>query len=104
MMDNRVIKSSHMKDDLTAFVGDAPFGCKTVGTYFMAVQANDQVKVVTNIKSVSSGMVLEGWLVDVDSDYKLRIGKANHNGKLFSSQPMANPVFMVPILLTEGDQ
>ena len=46
-------------------------------------------------------MVLEGWLVDMDSGYKLSLGKANHNGKLLFSQTMVNPWIYDAIVITE---
>ncbi len=46
-------------------------------------------------------MILEGWLVDMDTGYKLSLGKANHDGKLLFSQPMVNPWIYDAIVITE---
>ena len=56
---------------------------------------------ITNIKGVSSGMILEGWLVDMDTGYKLSLGKANNEGKLLFSQSMVNPWIYDAIVITE---
>ena len=101
-MKNKMMeKDAHMKGDLTAPSGDTPFGGKSVGTYSITVEGDDHVKVVTNINSVSSEMVLEGWLVDMDTGYKLSTGKSDHNGKLLFSQSMVNPWIYDAIVITE---
>lgn len=74
MKDGHMMKDDKMmmKDNgnLTAPTGDAPFGGSIVGTYSINVNNSDQVNVSTTIKNTSSGMVQEGWLVDMDSGYK----------------------------------
>ena len=97
------MKESHgaTTGDLTAPAGDAPFGGKTVGTYSVFVDGSDHVNVTTNIKSISSGMVLEGWLVDMDSGYKLSLGKSHDDGKLWFSQQMVNPWIYDVLVITE---
>ena len=90
-----------MTGSLTAPSGDAPFGGKSVGTYSIYVENGDHVKVTSTIKSTSSGMVQEGWLVDMDSGYKLSLGKADSHGELMFSQSMVNPWIYDAIVITE---
>ena len=102
MMDDKMMMSdSSMKGDLTAPSGDAPFGGKFVGTFSISVDNGDHITVTTYIKNTSSGMVQEGWLVDMDSGYKLSLGKSNDNGKLSFSQQMINPWIYDAIVITE---
>ena len=90
-----------MTGSLTAPSGDAPFGGSTVGTYSISVEHGDHVTITTHIKSTSSGMVQEGWLVDMDSGYKLSLGKADSHGELMFSQPMVNPWIYDAVVITE---
>ena len=47
-------------------------------------------------------MVLEGWLVDVDSDYKLSIGQFNTgNNRLHLNQDMVNFGIYDILVITE---
>ena len=101
MMDKMSDIDSATRGDLTAPAGDAPFGGKTVGTYSISVDRGDYVNVTTHTKNTSSGMVLEGWLVDMDSGYKLSLGKSQSNGKLSFSQQMVNPWIYDAIVITE---
>ncbi len=102
MMDDKMMmKDSSMNGNLTAPSGDASFGGKTVGTFSISVDGSDHVTVITHIKSTSSGMVQEGWLVDMDSGYKLSLGKSHDDGKLSFSQQMVNPWIYDAIVITE---
>jgi len=103
MDDNKMMmdKNYHMKGDLTAPMGDAPFGGETVGMYSIHVKQGDQVIVISTIDNTSSKMILEGWLVDMDSGYKLSLGKSNHDGMLKFSQSMVNPWIYDAIVITE---
>ncbi len=101
MMEKMSDIDSTTRGDLTAPSGDAPFGGKTVGTFSILVDGSDHVNVTTDIKNVSSGMVLEGWLVDMDTGYKLSLGKSHDNGKLSFSQQMVNPWIYDAIVMTE---
>lgn len=105
MKDGHMMKDDKMmmKDNgsLTAPAGDAPFGGNTVGTYSINVNNSDQFNVSTTIKNTSSGMVQEGWLVDMDSGYKLSLGKADSHGKLMFSQSMVNPWIYDVLVITE---
>lgn len=46
-------------------------------------------------------MILEGWLVDMDSGYKLSLDTANNDGKLTFSQFMVNPWIYDAIVITK---
>ena len=101
MMEKMSDIDSITRGDLTAPSGDAPFGGKTVGTYSISVDGSDHVSVTTHIKNTSSGMVQEGWLVDMDTGYKLSLGKSHDNGKLSFLQQMVNPWIYDAIVITE---
>ena len=84
-----------MRGALTAPEGDKPFGGDhVVGHYF--IRANDhQVNIEAEFESTSSpNFVLEGWLVDVDTGFKLSTGlftdETNAN-RLNITQEIANP-------------
>ena len=99
--DKMMMKDGPMRGELTAPSGDAPFGGDTVGTFSIFVDGSDHVNVTTYIKNTSSGMIQEGWLVDMDSGYKLSLGKSHVNGKLSFSQQMVNPWIYDAIVITE---
>jgi len=101
MMKDKMMDDNSMKGHLTAPADDAPFGGEIVGNYSINVENNDTVEISTVIKNSSSGMILEGWLVDMDSGYKLSLGKANSHGKLMFSQPMVNPWIYDVLVITE---
>ena len=89
------------KGSLTSPVDDAPFGGSSIGTYSVNVTNVDQVNISITVKNTSSEMVLEGWLVDMDSAYKLSLGKADNHGTLMFSQSMVNPWIYDAIVITE---
>ncbi len=63
------------RGDLTAASGDAPFGGGVVGSYKIQVNGY-MVSIKADITlSASAGYVLEGWLVDMQSGYKLSLGQ-----------------------------
>ena len=88
---------------LTSPSDDKPFGGEVVGNYFVRVNDhNVKINVDFNALAPSEGMVLEGWLVDVDSDYKLSIGQFNttSNGLLLN-QNMVNFGIYDILVITE---
>ncbi len=101
MMDDKMMKDNSMNGELTAPSGDAPFGGNIVGTFSISVDDGDHVIVTTYIENTSSGMIQEGWLVDMDSGYKLSLGKSHDNGNLLFSQHMVNPWIYDAIVITE---
>jgi len=94
-----------MRGALTAPEGDKPFGGDhVVGHYF--IRANDhQVNIDAEFESTSSpNLVLEGWLVDVDTGFKLSTGlftdETNAN-RLNVTQEIANPWIYDVFVVTE---
>ncbi len=94
-----------MRGALTAPEGDKPFGDDhEVGHYF--IRANDhQVNIDAEFESTSSpNLVLEGWLVDVDTGFKLSTGlftdETNAN-RLNVTQGIANPWIYDVFVVTE---
>ena len=90
---------------LTEPSGEKPFGGDhVVGHYF--IQANDRtVKINSEFEATSSpGFVLEGWLVDVDTGFKLSTGlfsdETNAN-RLYFDQEIANPWIYDLFVVTE---
>jgi len=94
-----------MRGALTAPEGDKPFGSDhVVGHYF--IRANDhQVNIEAEFESTSSpNLVLEGWLVDVDTGFKLSTGlftdETNAN-RLNVTQEIENPWIYDVFVVTE---
>ncbi len=94
-----------MRGALTSPEGDKPFGSDHVaGHYF--IRANDQsVNIEAEFQSTSSpNFVLEGWLVDVDTGFKLSTGlftdETNAN-RLNVTQEIANPWIYDVFVVTE---
>jgi len=97
-LQNQAEAESIMKDrlflwaELTSPADGKPFGGEeVVGDYYIRVRNGEQVRVFANLDSPPAGTVLEGWLVDVESDYKLSTGKANDRNILIFGQRMVNP-------------
>ena len=84
-----------MRRALTAPEGDKPFGSDhVVGHYF--IRASDQqVQIVAEFEAISSpDQVLEGWLVDADTGFKLSTGlftDEDNTNRLDFVQEIANP-------------
>ncbi len=78
-----------MRGALTAPQGDKPFGGDHVVGHYV-IRANDhQVNIVAEFETTSSpDLNLEGWLVDVDTGFKLSTG-------LFSDETNANRLHVV---------
>ena len=68
--DNRFI----LFGDLTAPNNDKPFGGKIVGTYNIHVKDNVSSIFASLDKGPSNGVILEGWLIDVQTGEKLSTG------------------------------
>ena len=90
---------------LTAPFGDKPFGDDYVVGHY-SIKANTQaVKITAEFEATSSPeFVLEGWLVDVDTGFKLSLGlftdETNAN-RLFFEQDIANPWVYDLFVVTE---
>jgi len=70
LADNRFI----LQGDLTAPNGDKPFGGEIAGTYIIHVKDAFTTIYATVENRASDEMVLEGWLVDVETGEKLSTG------------------------------
>ena len=75
-----------LQGDLTAPNNDKPFGGENVGIYNIHVRDDYSTIFVSLEKGPSDGMVLEGWLVDIETGEKFSTGvydeKSNVNGGL----------------------
>jgi len=91
-----------VRGDLTSPADDKPFGGDVVGEYFLRVNGND-IKINTEFDTAhSEGTVYEGWLVDVETGYKLSLGQFNeYSNELFFSQEIVNPWIYNVLVITE---
>jgi len=75
-----------LQGDLTAPNNDKPFGGENVGIYNIHVRDDYSTIFVSLENGPSDGMVLEGWLVDIETGEKFSTGvydeKSNVNGGL----------------------
>ena len=63
-----------LQGDLTAPNNDKPFGGEIAGIYYIGVK-DEFTSIYAGLESrASSGMVFEGWLVDIDTGEKLSTG------------------------------
>lgn len=91
----------NIKGDLTTPSNDKPFGGDKIGDFTIELNGN-KANIAADVNSLpSEGNVLEGWLVDVETDYKLSLGEVNENGKLSFSQDMVNPLTYNVLVITE---
>ena len=90
-----------LRGDLTAPAGEAPFGGEDTGKYLIRVN-EQKVSILTDFDAnPSSGMVYEGWLVDMATGYKLSLGQADATNHLFFSQTIVNPWIYDVLVITE---
>ncbi len=101
MMMDDMMMSADMTGKLTAPKGEMPFGGKTTGSYSIQVDGSGHTNITTHMKSMSPNMVLEGWLVDTDTGYKLSLGKSHDDRKLAFAQAVVNPWIYDAIVMTE---
>jgi hypothetical protein len=86
---------------LTAPSNGDPFGGDQVGTFNVLSDGN-QTAIFAHVDLVASeGSVLEGWLVDVGTDYKLSLGQLNDNGSLIFHQDLVNAYTYNLLVITE---
>jgi hypothetical protein len=87
---NQLADAQQMSGDITARAGGNPFGGEKMGTIIVD-SSGRRTNVSADINAMpNEGNVLEGWLVDEGSRYKLSLGQFR-NGTLDSSQYMVNP-------------
>jgi hypothetical protein len=87
---------------LTAPSNGDPFGGDQVGT-FSVLSDGSQTSIFAHVDLVASeGSVLEGWLVDEGTDYKLSLGQLNdNNGSLIFHQDLVNAYTYNVLVITE---
>lgn len=90
-----------IRGDLTAPAGEAPFGGEDVGNYLVRVNGQDITVLTIFDSNPAEGMVHEGWLVDMDTGYKLSTGQADARNHLFFSQTIVNPWIYDAYVITE---
>lgn len=103
MMDKMMGKKEYvsMRGDLTVPEGDKPFGGDAVGTYLVKTKGQT-VRIIAKLdRSMSDDKVLEGWLVDVQSGYKLSTGQLGARNTLVFTQTLVNPSIYDLIVITE---
>lgn len=116
MMHDQMMRYMSMKGDLTAPKDNAPFGGEHVGNYIVKTKQN-VVRIIAKVDSKAMMMdkmddkmmddkmmkskVLEGWLVDMQSGYKLSIGQFGEKNSLVFTQRMVNPWIYDLIVITE---
>ncbi len=91
---------TRIRGELTAPSGGNPFGGDAIGTFKIktdghATRISAQVEI-----EPADGMVLEGWLVDAATDYKLSLGQLRGDSLNFR-QNMVNPFTYNVIVITE---
>jgi len=68
--------------DLTAPNGDKPFGGEMVGDFNIFV-TDERISIYATVENrASDGMVLEGWLVDVETGEKLSTGVYKEHSRI----------------------
>jgi hypothetical protein len=86
---------------LTAPSNGDPFGGDQVGTFNVLSDGN-QTSIFAHVDLVASeGSVLEGWLVDAATDYKLSLGELNDDGSLIFHQDLVNAYTYNLLVITE---
>jgi hypothetical protein len=86
---------------LTAPSNGNPFGGDQVGT-FSVLSDGSQTSIFAHVDLVASeGSVLEGWLVDAGTDYKLSLGQLNDRGSLIFHQDLVNAYTYNVLVITE---
>ena len=87
---NQPADAQEMSGDITAPAGENPFGGEKMGTIIVD-STGRRTNVSADINAApKEGNVLEGWLVDEVSGYKLSLGQFR-NGTLDFSQYMVDP-------------
>ncbi len=117
MMDKMMKEPVSLTGDLTAPEDDKPFGGDHVGNYKLKVREHNKVTIIAKVtktmmeekmmedkkeeKMMEKSNVLEGWLVDMQSGYKLSAGQLGTGHTLVFTQRMVNPWIYDLIVITE---
>ena len=101
-MNNETSDTTHIftRGDLTAPMDNNPYGGEDVGSYLILVKDHKVFIAAKFDGKVSDGMVLEGWLVDTDTGYKLSTGQFVENKQIFK-QIIVNPYIYDLYVVTE---
>ena len=110
--DKMMKESTYIDGDLTAPTDDKPFGEDAIGTYKVRVTHNNKVTIIAKPSKamveelmmkhkMMQASVLEGWLIDVDSGYKLSTGQLSERYVLVFHQRMVNPSIYDLLVITE---
>ncbi len=101
MMDGMMKHTASLRGDLTAPIGDEPFGGDAVGNYLLKGKTNI-IRIIAKVNvSPSEDKVFEGWLVDAQSGYKLSTGQLSERNSLVFTQRIVNPWLYDLIVITE---
>ncbi len=96
--------SEDKSGDLTAPSDGKPFGGEKIGTFTIKSSDDNKIEITAKVDTQpSDGKVLEGWLVDTKTEYKLSLGQVEANGELSFSQRMVNPSTYNVLVITEED-
>lgn len=90
-----------VRGDLTAPSDGNPFGGDDIGTYSVTTLGQKTIVRAHVETEPSDGTVLEGWLVDMETGYKLSLGQFNDRGSLAFGQKMVNPHTYNVLVVTE---
>jgi hypothetical protein len=103
MMGDKMMKERvFLRGDLTSPEGDNPFGGNNIGTYMLGAKDGNSVRIIARVQTnPSEGNVLEGWLVDMQSGYKLSTGQLSAGNNLIFMQRIVNPWIYDLIVITE---
>ena len=101
LVNQEAFAQEKIEGKLTAPSGDKPFGGDDVGTIEIEYNKNNVSIMAELNKSPSEGMVFEGWLVDLDTGYKLSTGLLDENNAQTFEQVIVNPYIYNVYVVTE---
>jgi hypothetical protein len=90
-----------IRGDLTSPSDGNPFGGDEIGSYSILTVGHKTVVRAHIELEPSDGMVLEGWLVDMGTGYKLSLGQFSDRGSLAFGQSMVNAHTYDVLVVTE---
>lgn len=90
-----------LRGDLTSPASGNPFGGDDIGDYSIITNGHKTVIRAHVDVEPSEGMVLEGWLVDMGTGYKLSLGQFRDGGTLVFGQNIVNAHTYNLIVITE---
>jgi hypothetical protein len=99
--DHEEFDRNKLRDDLTSPAGGDPFGGGDIGDYSIKTDGHRTViRAHVDIKPTDD-MLLEGWLVDMGTGYKLSLGQFSDHGSLSFSQELVNAYTYNVLVVTE---